>query len=63
MGRTDDPATEAKLRKFYMCLEFGWTPDEYDRQDAIVLDEFEVMLAAEYQRRKAEEKRTTMRMR
>ena len=46
-----------------MCLEFGWTPDEYDRQDAIVLDEFEVMLAAEYQRRKAEEKRTTMRMR
>ena len=44
-----------------MCKEFGWTPDEYDQQDAITLDKFEVMLAAYYKKCEIEEKKAYMR--
>lgn len=32
------------MRRVRFCLTFGWTPEEYDRQDMAMLDEMMLIL-------------------
>lgn len=47
IGQGMDSVTWAKWRRFNWCRKWGWTPEEYDRQDAITLMEFDAFIATE----------------
>lgn len=47
MGEELDSETARKFKRYRFCQRFGWTPEEYDRQPASVIQEFVVMFNTE----------------
>ena len=41
-----EPSLISEIDRFVMCKEFGWTPEEYDRQKYVDIKKMKTMLSA-----------------